>query len=74
MRNLSVFILALCSLFQANTILAQAKPDLIILRIEPPLTNYGKFTCWDLYIEANIQLSKDITDYSVQHKNIVVTG
>ena len=38
-RNISVFILALCLLFQANTIIAQVKPDLIILRIESPLWN-----------------------------------
>lgn len=74
MKHLSLMLITASLLFQANVLLAQPKPDLIILRIEPPLTNYGKFTCWDLYIEANIQLSKDITDYSVQHKNIVVTG
>ena len=39
MRNISVIILLLCLMCQINSVLAQAKPDLIILRIEAPLWN-----------------------------------
>ena len=39
MKHLSLFILSVGLLLLTNSLLAQPKPDLIILRIEPPLWN-----------------------------------
>ena len=37
MKHLNLIVLFACLLFQANALLAQPKPDLIILRIENPI-------------------------------------
>ena len=39
MKHLSLFIISVGLLLLTNSLLAQPKPDLIILRIEPPLWN-----------------------------------
>jgi hypothetical protein len=39
MKHLSLMLIAASLLLQANALLAQPKPDLIILRIEPPIWN-----------------------------------